>query len=98
MLTSTIELKTEATELLLEKGLQSRPPSIPYPQKVEFVRKQSFILEGLKRRKVLTGTEVTNVHANILTNQLGTCIRRKGSVGTVLLLHFFSRCKGANLL
>ncbi|MGD6855932.1 DUF3231 family protein [Bacillus infantis] len=71
-LTSTIELKTEANELLLEKGLSVRPPSIPYPEKTEFVHKQSFILEGLGRRESLTGSEVTNLHANIQTNHLGT--------------------------
>lgn len=73
-LTSTIELNNEATQVLLKKGLALRPPAIPYPKKQEFVHKQSFILEGLGRRKPLTGTEVTNLHANIVTNQLGKCI------------------------
>jgi hypothetical protein len=73
-LTSTIELDTEAVRILLEKGLVNRPPTIPYPQKVEFVHKQSFILEGLGRREALTGTEVTNLFANITTNRLGTSL------------------------
>ncbi|MBU7594832.1 DUF3231 family protein [Metabacillus halosaccharovorans] len=70
-LTDTIELDTNAAVLLLEKGLLQRPPAIPYPEKLEFVHKQSFILEGLGRRKELTGTEVTNLYANIQTNYLG---------------------------
>ena len=73
-LTATIELHNEATQLLLEKGLSLRHPSIPYPQKLEFVQKQSFVLEGLGRRGALTGTEVTQLHFNIQTNQLGTSI------------------------
>lgn len=73
-LTSTIELHNEATQLLLEKGLSLRHPSIPYPQKLEFVHKQSFVLEGLGRRGALTGTEVTQLHFNIQTNQLGTSL------------------------
>jgi len=73
-LTSTLELQTEATQLLVKKGLAVRPPMIPYPREVEFVHKQSFIIEGLGRREVLTGTEVTNVYSNIITNQLGTCL------------------------
>ncbi|WP_163580525.1 DUF3231 family protein [Gracilibacillus saliphilus] len=73
-LTSTIELDTELSRLLLEKGIAMRPPSIPYPQKLEFVQKQSFLLEGLGRREALTGAEIANLHANIQTNQLGTSI------------------------
>ena len=73
-LTETIDLDTEAVRILLEKGLVARPPSIPYPQKVEFVKKQSFILEGLGRREALTGTEITNLFANITTNRLGTSL------------------------
>lgn len=73
-LTSSIELDTEATRLLVAKGLSSRPPSIPYPEKVEFVKKQSFVLEGLGRRKNLTGAEATNLFANIETNYLASSI------------------------
>jgi hypothetical protein len=73
-LTSSIELKSVVTELLLEKGLAVRPPSVPYPQKLEFVHKQSFMLEGLGRRESLTGAEVTHLHANIQTNRLGTAM------------------------
>lgn len=60
--------------ILLDKGLAMRPPVIPYPQKLEFVHKQSFILEGLGRRESLTGTEVTNLYANVLTNRIGVAI------------------------
>ncbi|MCM3694571.1 DUF3231 family protein [Neobacillus niacini] len=73
-LTDTLELDTKATSILLEKGLAMRPPVIPYPQKLEFVHKQSFILEGLGRREALTGTEVTNLYTNVLTNHLGAAI------------------------
>ncbi|MGG3562297.1 DUF3231 family protein [Neobacillus rhizosphaerae] len=73
-LTSTLELDTETVRVLLEKGLVVRPPTIPYPKKVEFVHKQSFILEGLGRRESLTGTEVTNLYANIQSNHIGTSI------------------------
>lgn len=73
-LTDTIELDNSITSLLLEKGISVRPPVIPYPEKLEFVHKQSFILEGLSRRRVLTGTEVTNLYANIQTNHTGFCL------------------------
>lgn len=67
-LTASIELENKATKLQLEKGLAIRPPYIPYPQKVEFVQKQSFFLEGLGRRPSFSGTEVTHLHFNIQTN------------------------------
>ncbi|WP_419887105.1 DUF3231 family protein [Neobacillus niacini] len=73
-MTDTLELDSKATTILLEKGLAMRPPIIPYPQKLEFVHKQSFILEGLGRREALTGAEVTNLYANVLTNRLGVAI------------------------
>lgn len=73
-MTSTLELKWEATKLLLEKGVATRPPMIPYPDKIEFIEKQSFMLEGLGRRESLTGLEVTNLYANVITNQLGAGI------------------------
>lgn len=73
-LSSTIELYNESTRLLLEKGLAVRPPTIPYPQQVNFIQKQSFLLEGLGRREALTGTEITQLHFNIQTNHLGACL------------------------
>lgn len=73
-MTSTLELKWEATKILLEKGLATRPPNIPYPDKIEFIQKQSFMLEGLGRRSILTALEVTNLYANVTTNYLGSSI------------------------
>lgn len=73
-LTSSIQLENEAVLLLLEKGLATRHPLIPYPKKVEYVHKQSFFLEGLGRRTSLSGTEVTHLHFNIQTNQLGSSL------------------------
>lgn len=73
-LKETIELNTKVTQLLLEKGMTVRSPTIPYPDKLEFVHKQSFILEGLGRRKVLTGSEITHLYSNIQTNFLGTAL------------------------
>ncbi len=73
-LTETIEVDNKITSLLLEKGIAVRPPVIPYPEKLEFVHKQAFILEGFGRRRVLSGTEVTNLFANVQTNHTGICL------------------------
>ncbi|MBT2756872.1 DUF3231 family protein [Mesobacillus foraminis] len=71
-ITSTMELYNEVTQVMLEKGLDTRPPTIPYPQKNEFIHKQSFVLELLGKREALTGEEVNQLHFNIQTNQLGS--------------------------
>jgi len=70
-LTSTIELNNEIAQMLLEKGLDTRPPIIPYPNEIEFVQKQSFLWEVLGRRDALTGEEISELHFNIQTNQIG---------------------------
>lgn len=72
-LTTSLELNNKVTEVLLEKGLAIRPPYIQYPKEVEFVHKQSFILEGLGKRS-LSGLEATGLYANIQTNQLGSSL------------------------
>ncbi|MGM0904702.1 MAG: DUF3231 family protein [Bacillota bacterium] len=69
---STVELYNEITQVLLEKGLDSRPPTIPYPQENEFIHKQSFVLEMLGKREALTGEELNQLHFNIQTNHLGS--------------------------
>lgn len=73
-LSSTIELKNKATQILLKKGLALRPPTIPYPTKSEFIQKQSFILEGLGKREELTGLEITNLYSNVMANFLGASL------------------------
>ena len=70
---STIELNNEITQVFLEKGLAIRPPYVPYPPDVEFVHKQSFILEMLGKRP-LTALETTCLFTNSLTNNIGACI------------------------
>jgi hypothetical protein len=70
MLTSTIELNTETIQLLLEKGLASRPPQIPKPKQVEFIHKQAFLFDFLGKNRPLTGIEITNLCNNLETSVL----------------------------
>jgi len=71
-LNSTMELYNKVTQLILEKGLETRPPTIPYPKEIEYIHKQTFVWELFERREALTGEEVSQLHFNILTNRLGT--------------------------
>ena len=72
-LTKTIDLNNKTSQILLEKGLPVRSPFVPYPTEIEFVHKQSFILEMLGKRPLIA-TEVTNLYANSMTNNVGSII------------------------
>ncbi|WP_353050342.1 DUF3231 family protein [Bacillus sp. ISL-45] len=73
-LKSTIELNNEATKLLQEKGLLVRPAYIPYPDKNEFIHKQSFLSDFMGSKRTLTAMEITHLYANIQTNKLGEAL------------------------
>ncbi|WP_353618635.1 DUF3231 family protein [Bacillus sp. ISL-37] len=73
-LQSTIELNNEATDLLKKKGLSVRPAYIPYPDKNEFIHKQSFLSGFMGDKRPLTGMEITHLFGNIQTNKLGEAL------------------------
>ncbi len=70
-LTESNQLDTKVKELLLEKGLFVRSPYIPYPENVDFVKKQSFLTGWFGERRPLLALEITNIFANIQRNSLG---------------------------
>jgi hypothetical protein len=70
-LSSTMELYNEATNLLLSKGIEIRSPHIPYPTRVGFVEKQSFLAGWFGEQRPLTAMVVSHLYANIQTNKLG---------------------------
>jgi hypothetical protein len=70
-LTETMQLYDKSTELLLSKGLFIRSPSLPNLEKVEFVKKQWFILDVFGEKRPLIAAEVDNLYANLQRNALG---------------------------
>lgn len=67
----TNKLHRMAKDLMLVKGLYVRSPYIPAPKKVDFIKKQSFLTGWFGERRPLTGTEISNLYANIQRNALG---------------------------
>ncbi|MFJ8235559.1 DUF3231 family protein [Ureibacillus sp. NPDC094379] len=57
--------------LLLSKGLDFSPPTIPYANKVDFVEKKSFISILTGRDRPLSAPEIKHLHYIIITNILG---------------------------
>jgi len=70
-LTETMELYKRSTELLLSKGLFIRPPNLPNLEKVEFVKKQWFMLDVIGEKRPLVAAEVDNLFANMQRNAIG---------------------------
>ncbi|MBU8918683.1 DUF3231 family protein [Bacillus sp. FJAT-29953] len=70
-LVETMQLYKISTELLLSKGLFIRSPSLPNLEKVEFVKKQWFMLDVFGEKRPLTAAEVDNLFANLQRNALG---------------------------
>ncbi|WP_342453864.1 DUF3231 family protein [Ammoniphilus resinae] len=71
---STIELDKKSTEVLLDKGIYMRPPYINLPEKVDFVKDQSFLSGWFGERRPITGLEITNLFINMITNSLGKAL------------------------
>ncbi|MCM3572350.1 DUF3231 family protein [Mesobacillus subterraneus] len=70
-LTETMNLYKKSTDLLLSKGLFIRSPSMPNLEKVEFVKKQWFILDVFGEKRPLIAAEVDHLFANLQRNALG---------------------------
>ena len=69
---SSIELFNQSSDVLLDKGLFLRAPSIPYPNKVEYIEKQSFLTGWLGDRRPLNGIEISQLYFNLLRNLIGS--------------------------
>ncbi|KKI92391.1 hypothetical protein WQ54_09450 [Bacillus sp. SA1-12] len=65
------ETYERGVHLLLLKGVDISPPTIPYAKKVDFVEKKSFISIITGRDRPLTANEIKHLQYNINTNILG---------------------------
>lgn len=70
-LSEYVNLQKQAIDTLLAKGLYIRPPHLPTPRGVDFVRDKRF-LSGFGDERPLVSLEVTNLHDNIQRNTLGS--------------------------
>jgi spore coat protein CotF len=67
-LNQATELYAESTTLMLSKGIYDRPPMITYPKKVEYVKKQSYIVAAMGKKRPLNAVELTEIFFNIERN------------------------------
>jgi hypothetical protein len=67
-LDSTVKLITQVNEVLEVKGFFVKPPTIPIPQKVEFVQQQNYLRGFLGDKRPLHALEVAHLFDNIENN------------------------------
>jgi hypothetical protein len=76
-LDQTQQLDQKATEVQLTKGVYIRPPYIPVPDRVDFIRSLEFLsggLFGFGDKRPLIAMEITHLVINIQTNALGKAL------------------------
>ncbi|KKI90080.1 hypothetical protein WQ54_23480 [Bacillus sp. SA1-12] len=72
LLVSSANLHDKARKLMLAKGIYIRPPQISTPDKVTFVKKQSFLFDFIgQQKRPLSAIEITHLYINVQTNALG---------------------------
>ncbi|WP_421378372.1 DUF3231 family protein [Bacillus salacetis] len=73
-LQDTVETYKKGMTLLLAKGFDIMSPEIPYPDKVDFVEKESFISFLAGKSRPLLAVEIKHLQMNIYTNALGKAL------------------------
>jgi hypothetical protein len=72
--TSAKDLYEKSLQCLLSKGLYWRAADIPIPEKVEFIKKQSYLTGWLGNRRPLNALEITQCYYNIQRNGIGKAL------------------------
>ncbi|WP_123043014.1 DUF3231 family protein [Cohnella candidum] len=67
-LASTNQLMNRVNELLIAKGLMTKPPLIPYPTHRDFVKKQSYLNGFFGDVRKLHALEIAHLYENIENN------------------------------
>ncbi|MDT8860379.1 DUF3231 family protein [Alkalihalobacillus sp. MEB130] len=68
---TSAELLNNSTTLLQEKGIFTRPPTIEYPETVEYVQKEGWLNGLLGDRRPVNSVEITHLYVNIISNTIG---------------------------
>ncbi|WP_308634079.1 DUF3231 family protein [Paenibacillus silvisoli] len=63
--TQALDLMNQVNEGMIAKGLLAKPPYTPYPKRVEFIRKQSYLNGFFGEIRPLQAMEITHLYDNI---------------------------------
>lgn len=67
-LSSTVKFLTKVNEVITAKGYLMKPPPIPIPEKVDFIKKQSYLNGFFGDVRPLHALEITHLYDNIDNN------------------------------
>ncbi|WP_163536192.1 DUF3231 family protein [Gracilibacillus sp. YIM 98692] len=65
------KIMKHSLEILLSRGLFTRPPYMPMPQEVEYVKKKNYLNGWFGGKRPLNAVEATHVFGNMKTNEMG---------------------------
>lgn len=65
ILNATVKLTTEINDVLEEKGLGAHPPTIPLPQTVDYVKKQTYLNGFIGDTRSLHALEIAHLYDNV---------------------------------
>lgn len=68
------KLHEKALSVMVSKGVYANPPSIPTPEKIDFVKKQNFLTGWFGERRALLAVEIAGLYSNIQRNLLGATV------------------------
>lgn len=71
---SATEMFGEAVEMMLKKGIYDRPPKMNYPDKIEYVQKNSFLNGIFGEKRPLNAIELSEIFFNIERNYFSVII------------------------
>jgi hypothetical protein len=71
---STIKLINQVNELLIKKGFMAEPAYTPYPSKVDFIKKQSYLNGFFGDVRPLQALEITHLHDNLENNAISKAV------------------------
>lgn len=66
-----VEIQDKIIEVMLDKGIFTKSPFIPYPKQVDFVKDQSFLTGWLGDKRPLHTIQITHLFLNIKRNAIG---------------------------
>lgn len=73
-LNSSIQLINENNDVLITKGMIIKPPYIPIPEKIDFVKKQNYLSGFFGDIRPLQALEITHLYDNIQNNATSKAI------------------------
>ena len=71
---SSTEVFGRSVKMMLSKGIYDRPPKMPYPKEIEYVKKESFLSGLVGTKRPLNAIELTEIFFNIERNYFSVLI------------------------